>query len=247
MNNSSRGVRLSYDVEYRVWLKKNGRFLIGEGRAKLLRLIKEYNSISKAAEKMGMSYRHAWGTIKKIESALGEKILVSERGGQEGGTSKLTPAGELLLRKFENQCRMIDDQIRGLYERPTVACDGILIMDGRLLLVKRGREPFKEMYALPGGILEYGERAENCVKRELLEETGLKTKIIDLIGVYSDPERDPRGHFISIVYHLKPCGGELNSGDDAAAVGLFPLDDLPELAFDHAKIISDFLERYHLE
>lgn len=238
---------MKYDVEYRVWLKKDGRFLIGEGRARLLRLIEEYSSISKAAEKMGMSYRHAWGTIKKIESALGEKVIISERGGHEGGASQLTPAGKLLLRKFENHCRMIGDQIRGLYERPTVACDGILIVDNSLLLVKRGKEPFKDMYALPGGILEYGERAESCVKREILEETGLKTKIIDLVGVYSDPERDPRGHFISIVYHLKPCGGELKSGDDAAAVGLFPLDDLPELAFDHEKIISDFMERYRIE
>jgi len=232
---------LGYGVEYRVWLKKDGRFLIGEGRAKLLRLIRLHGSISKAAEEMGMSYRHAWGTIRKVEEALGDKVLHSERGGQEGGVSTLTPAGEELLLAYENQSRMIGDQIRELYSRPTLACDGILLMNDRILLVKRGREPFKDMFALPGGIVEYDETVEECVRREMLEETGLETKIIGLLGVYSDPGRDPRGHFVSSVFHLNAVGGELRSGDDAAEARLFDLEDLPPLAFDHARIISDFL------
>ena len=124
---------------------------------------------------------------------------------------------------------------------PALATDGIIIIDNRLVLIKRGNPPFQGSFALPGGFVDYGETVENACIREMEEETGLKTSIKKLLGVYSDPGRDPRGHVASIVFELVVVGGELAHGDDAAAVELFELDALPELAFDHAKIIDDWL------
>jgi hypothetical protein len=66
--------------------------------------------------------------------------------------------------------------------------------------------------------------------REVLEETGLRTEPLGLVGIYSDPERDPRGHIVSAVFHLRVVGGELHAGDDADSAALFDLNDLPELA-----------------
>lgn len=233
---------MAYDLEYRIWLKRNGRFLISSGRARLLRFIDDKGSISKAAEEMGMSYRHAWGTIKKIEEALGTKIIISERGGQEGGASQLTEAGDEVLLAYENQVMMIDDLIKNKYQKPTLAADGIVIIDDQVVLIRRGREPYKGYFALPGGIVEYRESVESCVVRELEEETGLRTEILDMVGVYSEPGRDPRGHFVSVVFHLAKIGGNMEPGDDAAEVKLFPLNQLPEMAFDHSQILKDFIK-----
>ncbi len=126
---------------------------------------------------------------------------------------------------------------------PRVAVDGVLIREGKILLVRRGKEPFKGKYALPGGFLEYGERAEEAVLREVYEETGVKAEVKDLLGVYSDPDRDPRGHVISIVYLLDYLEGEPRGGDDASEAKWFDLNSLPELAFDHERIIRDARRR----
>ena len=128
-----------------------------------------------------------------------------------------------------------------MYRNPVLTTDGIVLIDDRLVLIKRGHEPGKGSWALPGGIVEYGETTERCVEREIEEETGLRTKILDLIGVYSDQSRDPRGHFISVLYHLKKIDGDLKGGDDADKANLFSIDQLPVLAFDHAQMIRDFL------
>lgn len=238
---------MPYDMAYRLWLRKDERFVMSEGRAKLLRLIKKYGSLARAADEMSMSYRHAWGILKKIEESAGEKITVSERGGQEGGASNLTPEGERLLELYDNHKRRFEDQMKMLYKRPAVAADGIVLIDGKIVLVKRGKEPFKDMLALPGGILEYGERVEDCVVREVGEETGLETMILDLVGIYSDPRRDPRGHCVSVAFHLARIGGELVAGDDASDLALVPIDRIPKLAFDHNLIVDDFLESTRLE
>ncbi|HDQ16432.1 MAG TPA: NUDIX hydrolase, partial [Bacteroidetes bacterium] len=79
--------------------------------------------------------------------------------------------------------------------------------------------------------------------REIFEETGLKTKIIDFLNVYSDPDRDPRGHTITLAYLLEEINGKLKGGDDASEARFFDLDNLPDLAFDHDKIIRDALRR----
>ena len=126
------------------------------------------------------------------------------------------------------------------YRNPKLTVDGIVFEEGKVLLVKRKREPFKGRWALPGGFVNYNERVEDAVVREVKEETNLETEIDYLFGVYSDPDRDPRGHTVSIVYVLKRRGGMLRGGDDAEDARFFPLDELPELAFDHGKILSDF-------
>jgi len=129
------------------------------------------------------------------------------------------------------------------HKNPVITVDGIVLVDGRIVLVRRGRKPEKGKLALPGGIVEYGETVEEAIVREVREETGLDTKIIELMGVYSDPKRDPRGHFITLVYHLQKEGGELRPGDDAADVGLYELGDRSLMAFDHERIVADFLLR----
>ena len=128
------------------------------------------------------------------------------------------------------------------YKIPSLTVDAIILIDGKLLLIRRGKEPFKGQYALPGGFVEYGERVEEAVEREVLEETGLNAEVSDFLGVYSAPDRDPRGHTISVVFYLEKIGGQLSAGDDAAEVKLFDLGDLPELAFDHSEIINDFIK-----
>jgi len=129
------------------------------------------------------------------------------------------------------------------YKSPRLAADGVILDNGKILLIKRGNEPFKNKWALPGGFVEYGEKVEDAAVREVFEETGLKTEIIDLVGIYSDPERDPRGHIVSAVFLLKLLGGDLKGEDDAADAKFFDLDQLPELSFDHDLVIKDVLKR----
>ena len=131
------------------------------------------------------------------------------------------------------------------YKSPSITADGILIKNQKILLVKRKNKPFKGKWALPGGFVEYEEKTEDTVIREVLEETGLKTKINQLAGVYSDPERDPRGHTITVAYILDIVGGELVAGDDASDVKFFNVKELPDLSFDHNKIINEVLQRFY--
>ncbi|MFH1393942.1 MAG: NUDIX hydrolase [Candidatus Micrarchaeota archaeon] len=120
------------------------------------------------------------------------------------------------------------------------ASDAVLMDSGMILLIRRSKEPGKGMWAIPGGRIEEHETAEQCLIREMKEETGLDIKPAGLIGVYSDPKRDPRG-IIAAAYLVKRTGGEAKAGDDAGEVKWFGIDNLPELAFDHAKIIEDAL------
>jgi len=129
------------------------------------------------------------------------------------------------------------------YKSPKLTVDGVLIIDQSLLLIRRKNPPFQDEWALPGGFVEYGETTEDAVKREFFEETGLHIDIIELLGVYSDPSRDPRGHTISIVYFLKKTGGNLKGGDDASDAKFFQLSSLPPLAFDHDIIVKDVVRR----
>ena len=131
------------------------------------------------------------------------------------------------------------------YNNPSITVDGILIKNHQILLIQRKNQPFKGKWALPGGFVEYREKTEDTVIREVLEETGLKTKINQLAGVYSDPGRDPRGHTITIAYILDIIGGELVAGDDASNVNFFNVNKLPNLSFDHSKIINEALQGFY--
>ncbi len=129
------------------------------------------------------------------------------------------------------------------FKTPKITVDGIVKKGNKILLIKRNREPFKNKWSLPGGYVEYNEKVEDAVIRELSEETGLKVEIKKLFGVYSDPYRDPRGHTITIVFLMNIFGGILKSGDDASDARFFDIKSIPALAFDHEKIINDVILR----
>lgn len=234
---------MAYDLEIRIWLERDGRFIVSEGRAELLRKVKDTGSLSRAAKEMGMSYRHAWGVLHRISQNAGGEIARSERGGKEGGVTTLTPFGEEILREYENKVASLRSQIQNQWRKPSVTADGIVMKNNEIILIKRGKEPFRNMYALPGGFLNYGETLEDCVVREVSEETGLMTEVSGLVGVYSDPSRDPRGQIVTAVYQLRLLGGTLKGGDDASSAEWLSIDHLPKLAFDHGKIIEDFLSK----
>lgn len=127
------------------------------------------------------------------------------------------------------------------YFNPTPTTDVIIYRpENGIVIIKRKNTPVG--YALPGGFIEEGEQAEAAAKREMLEETGLNVRLIGLLGVYSNPERDPRQHTLSVVFVGNPDNPEnIKGGDDAASAAFYPLDELPgPLVFDHAKIIEDF-------
>ncbi|MGV8087137.1 MAG: nicotinate (nicotinamide) nucleotide adenylyltransferase [Candidatus Woesearchaeota archaeon] len=128
------------------------------------------------------------------------------------------------------------------FRNPASTVDIIISDEKGTILIKRKHDPFKGFWALPGGYLDYGmETLEGAAVRELREETSLiaDANDLELIGVYSDPKRDPRGHVISHAYAVKKYSGIPFAADDAAEIGVFKI--LPNnLAFDHAKILSDY-------
>jgi len=128
---------------------------------------------------------------------------------------------------------------------PYLAVDGVVrLWEGErfkgIVLIERRYEPLG--YALPGGFVEVGETVEEAVLREVKEETGLDAQIVKLLGVYSEPNRDPRFHVVSVVFVLDAYG-EPKGGDDAKKAVVFPIEDLPfdKIVFDHAKILKDYL------
>lgn len=121
-------------------------------------------------------------------------------------------------------------------ECPLLTVDAIIIYQNKIVCIRRMNNPYKDMFALPGGFVEVGETVESATIREAKEETGLEIELIKLLGVYSDPSRDPRGHVVSICY-LAKGSGELNAGSDAKEIELFERMNTPALAFDHNRII----------
>jgi 8-oxo-dGTP diphosphatase len=116
---------------------------------------------------------------------------------------------------------------------------------GRVLLVRRGRPPYLGHWGLPGGFCEWKETTEKCCARETLEETGLTVRVGALRGVYSRPDRDPRGHNVTVLYAARPLKGRAKGGDDAAEARWFTPRELAKIrfAFDHREIVLEQLAR----
>ena len=122
---------------------------------------------------------------------------------------------------------------------PSLSVDCVVLdRMGRVLLIRRRNPPFKGRYALPGGFVERGETVEAACRRDLLEETGIEARRLKLVGVYSDPKRDPRGPTVSVAFLARIGRAEPRAGDDAvSAEWIAPGMKVP-LAFDHAKILA---------
>ena len=125
------------------------------------------------------------------------------------------------------------------YRNPVPTVDVIIELDGSgIVLIRRKNPPYG--WALPGGFVDYGESLEEAAVREAKEETSLDVTLLDQFHTYSDPKRDPRQHTITTVYMAR-ARGTPKAADDAAAIGIFRKDDLPEeMAFDHREILRDY-------
>lgn len=129
------------------------------------------------------------------------------------------------------------------YPRPEVTADDVVWGwqngEAHVLLIRRGKEPFRGCWALPGGFMEMDESAEACAMRELKEETGLCVLSVRQVGTFSAPERDPRGRVVTVAFYaFADMRQELvRAGDDAAEAGGLP-SRLPSLAFDHREILE---------
>lgn len=134
------------------------------------------------------------------------------------------------------------------YPRPALTVDIALFhrsgSGDEVLLIKRAREPFKGLWALPGGFVDENESLEHAAARELLEETGLRRVHLDQIGAFGDPGRDPRGHTVSVVFAAVVDERiDAHAADDASDAAWHSARRPPELAFDHRKILSLALKR----
>ncbi len=125
---------------------------------------------------------------------------------------------------------------------PLLAADTIIELSdlpGRpFVLIERANPPYG--WAIPGGFVDVGETLEQAAMREAQEETGLNVTLIALLGLYSNPQRDPRNHTVTAVYVAEATGMPV-AADDAKLCGVFSMDTLPEkLAFDHALVLTDY-------
>ena len=135
------------------------------------------------------------------------------------------------------------------YARPAVTADCVVFgldkEDLKILLIRRGVEPFKEKWALPGGFSVVGETMEDTARRELEEETGLNNVFLEQLYTFSDPDRDPRGHVVTVAYYalVNLLDHKVHASTDASNAAWFCIDDVPQLAFDHDSILKTAHER----
>ena len=135
------------------------------------------------------------------------------------------------------------------YPRPAVSADiAIFALDQsnvHILLIKRGNEPFKDKWALPGGYLEMDETIEICAERELFEETAIRNASLEQFYTFSSINRDPRGRVLTVAFWslIDKNLARISAGDDAVQAEWFLLNKMPELAFDHAEIVALAIEK----
>ena len=128
------------------------------------------------------------------------------------------------------------------YKIPSLTVDIFIFNENHeFILIQRKNDPFKNSWALPGGFVDYGETTEDAAIREAKEETSIDVEIIRLLNVYSDPDRDPRRHTVSVTYLARGNFDDANADDDAKDIRVCSFDDLKELniAFDHMTILED--------
>ena len=134
------------------------------------------------------------------------------------------------------------------YPRPAVTADCVVITreeELKVLLIQRGNEPFKGCWAFPGGFMDMDETTEQCAIRELKEETGLDVTGVQQLGCYSKVDRDPRGRTLTVAYlAIIDEAKDVKGLDDATKAEWFPINNLPELAFDHNSIMIDAIKEY---
>ena len=141
------------------------------------------------------------------------------------------------------------------YPHPAVATDcAVFGFDGQniqILLIKRGIKPYEREWALPGGFLRMNETTDECIRRELMEETSLAPGVIEQFGVFSALDRDPRERVVSVAYYSLVRRSDVRGGDDASDARWFLLNSVPPLAFDHDEILAKALqtlrEKIHFE
>ncbi len=132
------------------------------------------------------------------------------------------------------------------YKIPSLTCDIFIFDDDfNFILIKRKNDPFKDCWALPGGFVEYGESVETAAIREAKEETSIDVELIDLVNVYSEPDRDPRGHTVTVAYTAKGDFNTRMADSDAKDIDVFSPEEIEkiDIAFDHRKIIKDCLRK----
>lgn len=123
------------------------------------------------------------------------------------------------------------------FKNPVPTVDIIIEVEGGIVLIERKNPPYG--WALPGGYVDYGESYEKAAVREAFEETGLQVELLRQFHTYSDPARDSRQHTASTVF-VASASGRPAGGDDAERAEIFTRENLPELVFDHAKILADY-------
>ena len=124
-----------------------------------------------------------------------------------------------------------------------LAADGVVLVDGRLLLMERNHPPFEGHWVLPGGLVERHETAREACAREVEEEVGLAVEPVSFVGLYDDPDRDERGT-VSAAFRCRPLDdADPEAHEEARQVGLFDPNSLPAMGFDHERIVADALDR----
>lgn len=148
------------------------------------------------------------------------------------------------------------------YKKPSLTVDIFIINENSLIdnkiksdvddidfvLIKRKNNPYKDHWALPGGFVDYGETTDSAAIRESKEETSMDIDLIKLFNVYSDPNRDPRGHTVTVVYLAKGDFNKMKADDDAKEISVFSFKELSsiDLAFDHKDILNDIKDFFNL-